>query len=125
MKPFITLPILCALALDAAAQSSPLQPTDPAEPAPGVTYQSAFESYAPWREPKLAPWVDLNAQVHEAGGHGGIFGTGGNAGHGDTAKPPSKPATNHLPPRSESSAPFAQPPVRGAPKAPAPAHGGH
>jgi hypothetical protein len=41
---------------------------------PQTKYDSAFTGYQPYREQKLAPWRELNDEVHKAGGHIGIFG---------------------------------------------------
>lgn len=52
--------------------------------APDTRYDSAFTGYQPYRAQKLAPWRELNDDVHKAGGHIGIV--GGAAG---------KPAAQH------------------------------
>lgn len=41
---------------------------------PETKYDSAFAGYQPFREQKLAPWREVNDEVHKAGGHIGIFG---------------------------------------------------
>ena len=127
MKTYLLLAASGALALDAAAQAlspTPQQPADPAARVPAVTYQSAFQGYTPWREPKTVPWRVLNDEVGRAGGHGGIFGTGGHAGHGVQGKPPSKPPANRLRPEDDPKATADQSP-RGTSKAPANGPGGH
>ena len=94
-------------------------PADPSAPAPRVTYGSAFESYRGYREEPLADWRAVNDEAGRVGGHVGIFrGAGGRAGHG-TAKPAAgKPAT--MQPQADApAAAEGQPPVRGAPRAPA------
>lgn len=53
-------------------------------PAAELKYDSAFSGYQPYRDQGLAPWRDLNNEVHRAGGHIGIV--GGAAG---------KPAAQH------------------------------
>lgn len=63
---------------------------DASERVPDTRYDSAFTGYQPFREQKLAPWRELNDDVHKAGGHGGIFGGIG----GGTA---AKPAAQHPP----------------------------
>ena len=107
------------LAQTVPALAAEAKPTDPAAPAPPVTYRSAFEGYRPFQEQPIADWRALNAEVGAAGGHIGIMaGAGGHAGHGAAGAKPAtaKPATTE----------GGQPPVRGAPKAPASdAHGGH
>lgn len=56
---------------------------------PGTRYDSVFTGYQPFREQKLAPWRELNDEVHKAGGHIGIV--GGASGTTD------KPAAQHPP----------------------------
>ena len=100
-----------SIATTAAAQ----QATSKASaPAPALTYDSAFESYRPYREEPAADWRTVNDEVGRVGGHIGI--AGGAAGHG--AHGGAKP--------SPGSAPTAQPTVRCAPAAPAgTGHAGH
>ena len=68
MKPYLLLAVSIALALDAAAQQSSIpQPGNPTARVPAVIYESAFERYTPWRDPKLAAWRDLNDEVGRVG----------------------------------------------------------
>lgn len=83
-------------------------PAEASAPAPAVTYRSAFESYRGHRDEPLKDWRALNDEVGLVGGHIGIFRGTGHGSHG------AAPAT------AES-----QPPVRGAPQAPAAAGHGH
>ena len=53
---------------------------------PETKYNSAFTGYRPYREQQLAPWRELNDEVHKAGGHIGIV--GGAAGKPAAAHPP-------------------------------------
>jgi hypothetical protein len=56
---------------------------------PDTKYDSAFTGYQPFREQKLAPWRALNDDVHQAGGHIGIFGgAAGARAAAQTAHPP-------------------------------------
>ena len=81
---------IAALALPAAHAAEPIA-TPPAADAnarvPETQYRSAFTGYQPFREQKLAPWRELNDEVHKAGGHIGIM--GGAA--GTRATPPAHP----------------------------------
>ena len=81
---------IVALALPAAHAAEPIA-TPPAADAnarvPETQYRSAFTGYQPFREQKLAPWRELNDEVHKAGGHIGIFGGGA----GTRAAPPAQP----------------------------------
>ncbi len=89
---------IAALALPVAHAAEPLA-TPPAADAnarvPETQYRSAFTGYQPFREQKLAPWRELNDDVHKAGGHMGIFSgnsldnAGGAA--GTRAAPPAHP----------------------------------
>ena len=83
---------LCIAALSLpAAQAAELTATPAAANAnarvPETQYRSAFTGYQPFREQKLAPWRELNDDVHKAGGHIGIM--GGAA--GTRAAPPAHP----------------------------------
>ena len=82
MKPYFAFAVLAALAPHAAAQQPAAKPhpADPAAPAPGVKYESAFTGYRGFREEPLAPWRGVNDEVARAGGHLGIVG-GAHAGH--------------------------------------------
>lgn len=81
-------------------------PADPSAPAPDVTYRSTFEGYRRDREEPLKDWRAVNDEVARIGGHVGLF---RGAGHGSHGAP--QPAT--------PSDAKGQPPVRGAPQAPA------
>ena len=99
------------------AQAAPLfaaapAPAEPSAPAPAVTYRSAFESYRGHRDEPIKDWRALNDEVGVVGGHVGIFRSAGHASPG--AAQPAAPA-----------AAVSQPPVRGAPQAPAAAGHGH
>ena len=87
---------------------------DPAATAPAPEYRSAFSTYKPFQEQSLGSWRDLNDEVAKAGGHVGIFGGAGHAGHAGAKAAPSAP-------KAAAPAPEAtgQPPMRGAPAAPA------
>ena len=101
------------LAHTVPALAAEAKPTNPAAPAPSVTYRSAFEGYRPFQEQPIADWRALNAEVGAAGGHIGIM--GGAGGHASPGGGAAKPAAEG-----------GQAPVRSAPKAPASgAHGGH
>ena len=108
-RTFRPLLLLCT----GLAQGSPLYaaapaPADPSAPAPGATYQSAFAGYRSDREEPLKEWRALNDEVGIVGGHIGIFRSAGHDSHGAA------------PAKAES-----QPPVRGAPQAPAAAGHAH
>jgi len=101
--------LYCAAALTpfaatAQQRTTGLSPTDSGTAVPAVKYESAFTSYLPFREEKLAPWREVNDEVGRVGGHLGIFGgAAGHGGHG-AAKPavqppapkPSAPATPQM-----------------------------
>lgn len=108
----IVIALWCAIGFapwTAAAQR--LAATDPAAAAPAPEYRSAFSTYKPFQEQNLESWRALNDEVAKAGGHVGIFGGAGHAGHGAAKAPGTTPGQG-----SEASG---QPPVRGAPAAPA------
>lgn len=65
-------PLTYARAADAVVK--PPQASDASARAPEMKYDSAFTGYQPFREQKLAPWRELNDEVHKAGGHIGIVG---------------------------------------------------
>lgn len=100
---------LLMAALPADAQQALPNAADAKAPVPPVHYESAFATYQPFGEPEVAAWRELNDEAARAGGHVGIFGGASHAGHGG-GKPPA------------TSSAEAQPPVRGAPKAPAATH---
>ena len=80
-----------ALALSVAHAAEPNTPkpasaADAGARVPETRYESAFSSYQPYREQKLAPWRSVNDDVHKAGGHLGVV--GGASG---------KPAVQHPP----------------------------
>lgn len=94
------------------AQAPPLfaagsAPTDPSAPAPRVTYNSAFEGYHGHREEPPADWRAVNDEVGRVGGHIGIF--RGAGAHADS----------HAGKAGTPAAAEGQPPLRGAPQAPA------
>ncbi len=82
---------ITALALShahaAEPRATPLTAADANARVPDTQYRSAFTGYQPFREQKLAPWRELNDDVHKAGGHIGIM--GGAA--GTRAAPPAHP----------------------------------
>lgn len=86
-----------------AQQSARPAPADPAATVPAVEYRSVLDGYQPYRDQEIADWRAVNDEVTRAGGHVGIM---GGAGHGASTPAPSPSAEG-------------QPPVRGAPKAPA------
>lgn len=122
MKPYIALAAFGVLATNAVAQRPDTgDAADPRARVPATQYESAFKSYVPYREQELRTWRELNDDVARAGGHVGIFGGAGHAAH---SKPgASKPAPGQ--PASQAQDAPTQPPVRGAPKAPAAGHQGH
>ena len=67
----LALPAVPSSAADLVAASS--SATDADIRVPETQYNSAFTGYQPFREQKLAPWRELNDDVHTAGGHIGIF----------------------------------------------------
>lgn len=80
----------------AAFAQQPVARTNPAAAdaaVPAVKYESAFAGYTPYRDEKLAPWREVNDEVARVGGHIGIVGGAGHAGHG-AAKP--KPAASSV-----------------------------
>ncbi len=77
----VVLPLFTTFAH--AQERKPALVSDPAARVPDVRYQSAFDGYQPYREQKLAPWRELNDEVHKAGGHIGIVG----GASGATGKP--------------------------------------
>lgn len=104
--------LACAAFVASSAMAQQLANTHPAAPgvkAPPVRYESAFTGYQSFRDEKLAPWREVNDEVGRIGGHAGIFGGAGHAGHGGA-----KPVTN------------TPAPAAAAPKTPSPMHGpGH
>jgi hypothetical protein len=71
-----------------AAQPVPLPAAtagNPSAPVPAPFYESAFTGYQRYRGQALAPWREINDEVHKAGGHTGIV--GGAAGRPAAAKP--------------------------------------
>jgi hypothetical protein len=93
---------IASIAGTAAAQQVAPKPSAQA----AVTYESAFIRYQPYKEEAVADWRAVNDEVGRIGGHVGMFGGASHGGHG-----PAKPSTG--------AAEAGQPPVRGAPKAPA------
>lgn len=89
----LAYPALALSAFHAHAQQRPAVPPPASAAAsadarvPETKYDSAFTGYQPFREQKLAPWRELNDDVHKAGGHIGIM--GGAA--GTRAAPPAQP----------------------------------
>jgi hypothetical protein len=82
---------------------------DPAAAAATPKYESAFPAYRPYEEQTPRSWRELNDDVAKVGGHAGIFGGAGHAGHG-SPKPAGQPV-------GQESAVRGQPPVRKAPEA--------
>ena len=105
MKRFIAIAVVAAFAPLAAGQerSGRPDPADPTAPAPPARYESPFASYVPFREQEVAPWRDVNEEVAKAGGHGGIFGGAGPAGHA-AAKPAAKSSATDAAPASKPTA---------------------
>lgn len=58
---------------------------DPSARVPATAYESAFTGYQRYRGQALAPWREMNDEVHKAGGHMGIV--GGAAGRPAAATP--------------------------------------
>ena len=92
---------VASIATNAAAQSATSASPNPAV---GLTYQSAFETYKPHQEQPVADWRTVNEDVARAGGHVGIFGGASGLGR--------HPGT------TTSAAPGQQSPARGAPEGP-------
>ena len=97
MKPYIAFAALAAIAPHAIAQQQATKPhpADPAALVPAAKYESAFTGYRSFREEPIAPWRDVNDEVARAGGHIGIVGGAGRAGHAQgsgTARPAAPPA---------------------------------
>lgn len=90
------------------ASAADIKAADPAAPSPGVTYRSGFDGYKPFRDEAIGDWRGLNSDVREIGGHAGIF----RSGTGASEKAQEQP-TGPTPPAQ------GQPPLRGAPEAPA------
>ena len=111
-KLVIGLCCACLVPLTAGAQRPAV--TDPAAPVAADTYQSAFSTYKPYQEQVPGSWRELNEEVSKAGGHVGIFGGAGNARHGAGKTPAAAPKPSAHGPEAAG-----QPPVRGAPAAPA------
>lgn len=66
--------VAAARAAEQANLSAQATATDARANVPAAKYDSAFTGYRPYREQALAPWRALNDDVHQAGGHIGIFG---------------------------------------------------
>lgn len=69
----------------AAQQRPPASPADPQTKVAPPQYQSAFTGYRPLRDEKPAPWREVNDEVARVGGHLGIVGGAGHAGHAQGA----------------------------------------
>ena len=89
------LAALLIAALPAVARQPMPAATDAQASVPPARYESAFPTYAPYEEPQIVPWRDVNDEVARAGGHVRIM--GGAAGHGrdDTKKTPAPAAHKH------------------------------
>jgi hypothetical protein len=91
MKTLLQTALSCALlALPAAHAAQPVPgpnttAADPSVRVPAPAYESAFTGYQRYRGQSLAPWRELNDEVHKAGGHIGIV--GGAAGRPAAATP--------------------------------------
>lgn len=86
---------------------APPRAADPAAPAPGAAYRSAFDGYRGFRDEPIADWRVLNDEVGRIGGHIGIMrGSAGAAAPTVTTE-------------------GGQAPVRAAPKAPGTPSQGH
>ena len=74
--PWVTALALYAAQAPAAELPSTTPPAaqDARASVPATPYNTAFTGYQPFREQKLAPWREVNDEVHKAGGHIGIFG---------------------------------------------------
>ena len=108
MHPKLPVALLCtALSLPLATAAQRPAAADPAAPVPPLKYESAFSAYRPYQDPPVRNWAEVNEEVAKAGGHIGIFGGAGPAPHGAPKAPTQSPLGE------------GQPPVRGAPQAPA------
>ncbi len=67
-----------------AQQHTKAGPADPDTAAPQAPYESAFAGYRNYQDEKSASWREVNDEVGRVGGHAGIFGGAGHAGHGPT-----------------------------------------
>ncbi len=83
---FVALAMPVVHAQERAA--APPTAANAAAPVPPSHYDSAFTGYRPYREQKLAPWRELNDEVHKAGGHIGIFGAAPGASAAPVPHPP-------------------------------------
>ncbi len=94
MVRYLTIAALALSAMHTHAQERPAPAASSAASAdarvPETKYDSAFTGYRPYREQPLAPWRELNDEVHRAGGHIGIFGgaAGARAAPAQSAHPP-------------------------------------
>jgi hypothetical protein len=80
MYRYLPCAVWLTAALSIAHAAEPAKPpphpaaTEAGARVPDTKYDSAFTGYRPYREQSLAPWRALNDEVHQAGGHIGIFG---------------------------------------------------
>jgi hypothetical protein len=92
---------LTPLAVTAQQSTKVLSPADSGVAVPAMKYESAFASYLPFRDEKLAPWRAVNDDAARVGGHLGIFGgAADHAGHSTTKPVVQQPATTPKPPPS-------------------------
>lgn len=73
----------------AAQTAAKPDPADPRVRTPSVEYRSAFETYRPFAEEKLAPWREANEEVKQQGG--------GHAGQSMHSKPQARPEAKPAP----------------------------
>lgn len=89
---------LTPLAVTAQQSTKVLSPADSGVAVPAMKYESAFASYLPFRDEKLAPWREVNDEAARVGGHLGIFGgAAGHAGHLATKPTVQTPASTPKP----------------------------
>jgi len=86
---------LTTLSARAAETATSPSATTANERVPEAPYNSAFKDYQPFRAQNLAPWRELNDEVHKAGGHLGIFSSRTGVPQASTA--PTAPATASKP----------------------------
>ena len=112
--------LVACVPLVAAAQASR---TEPPKATPQLTYRSAFDDYAPYKDQPLANWRLLNDTV--AGAPGVASGHAGNQHHMDSMKGGMKGSTNSSMKGMDMPRAPAAPASAAAPSKSRPLHGGH
>ena len=88
--------VLIPAASIAQSTGARIEPMDPTSKAPAIYYDSAFTGYTPFGEEAVADWRKVNDEVATIGGHMGIVGGAGQAGHAGS-KPTVKPGAPDRP----------------------------